>query len=187
MKKLVVLGVMALSVVGFSNTAVAQGKTGYINREVAIGLMPEAEKANTELQELQNALQDQGVKLAQELQEKDSTFVADSMKLTKVQKDLRKKDLFELYQKVQSWNQYIQDELEKRQQVLVAPIQTKLMDAIKAVAKESGYAYVLESTAVVVGPPGEDILPLVKKKLGIKDTGAVPATKPATGIKPVGQ
>ncbi len=184
MKKLVVLGVTVLSVMGFCNTAAAQGKTGYINREVAIGLMPEAEKANNELQELQTGLQEQGVQLAKELQEKDSAFVADSLKMNKVKKDLMKKDLFELYQKVQSWNQFIQEELEKKQQVLVAPIQTKLMNAIKDVAKESGYSYILDATAVIVGPPGEDVLPLVKKKLGIKDTPATPAK---TGTRPAGQ
>jgi outer membrane protein len=52
------------------------------------------------------------------------------------------------------------------------------MEAIKAVAKESNYAYVLDANSVLVGPPGEDVLPLVKKKLGIVDKAAAPA-KPA--------
>ncbi|MEP6675677.1 MAG: OmpH family outer membrane protein [Ferruginibacter sp.] len=181
MKKLVVLGIMAMSVLGFNTAASAQVKIGYINTEELIGSMPEAQKANAELEELQSALNDQGVKMAQELQEKDSIFVIDSVKLTKVQKDLRKKDLFELYQKVQGWSQYIQDELNKRQQTLVAPIRTKAFNTIKEVAKESGYSYVLDVQSVIVGPPGDDIIALVKKKMGIKDT---PATTPGTGTKP---
>ena len=185
MKKLVVLGITALSIMGFNNAAVAQGKIGYVNTEELISAMPEAQKANAELEELQGALNDQGVKMAQELQEKDSAFVADSLKMTKVQKDLRKKDLFELYQKVQGWSQYIQDELNKRQQTLVAPIRTKAFNTIKDVAKESGYSYVLDVQSVIVGPPGDDILELVKKKMGIKPGVTTPTTTPATTKPPV--
>ena len=53
-------------------------------------------------------------------------------------------------------------------------MRTKALDAIKAVAKENGYAYVLDNNAVLVGPPGDDILDLVKKKLGVKDAKPLP-------------
>jgi len=39
---------------------------------------------------------------------------------------------------------------------------------VQAVAKENGYTYVLTKEALLVSPPAEDILPLVKKKLGLK-------------------
>jgi outer membrane protein len=53
------------------------------------------------------------------------------------------------------------------------------MEAIKNVAKEKGYSYVLdESTnSLLVAPPGDDLLAAVKAKLGIKDPA--PAAKPA--------
>jgi hypothetical protein len=50
------------------------------------------------------------------------------------------------------------------------------MDAIKAVAKKNNYTYVLDVNSVIVGPPGDDIIGLVKKELGIKE--AAPATPP---------
>jgi outer membrane protein len=62
----------------------------------------------------------------------------------------------------------------------IAPLRTKAMEAIRAVAKESGYSYVLDINSVIVGPPGDDVLGLVKKKLGIKDA---PETKPAATPK----
>jgi outer membrane protein len=39
------------------------------------------------------------------------------------------------------------------------------------VAKENGYTYVFNSAEglILVAPPSDDILPLVKKKLGIKE------------------
>ena len=52
------------------------------------------------------------------------------------------------------------------------------MDAIKAVAKEAGYAYILDVSTIIVAPPGDDVIALVKKKLAIKDPAAATA-KPA--------
>ena len=42
--------------------------------------------------------------------------------------------------------------------------------AIKAVAKEKGYGYVLDSSVgvLLVSPAGDDLLPVVKTKLGLK-------------------
>ena len=159
--------------------AFAQGKTGYISTEELISVMPEAEKANTVLQDYQTSLQQQGQDYYRELSEKDSIFQADSAKLSPAAKDLRRNDLIALYQKVQGWNQTMQQMIQEKSQTLIAPIRSKAFDAIKAVAKESGYAYVLDASAVLVGPPGEDILPLVKKKLGIVDKPAGPG-----GVKP---
>ena len=39
---------------------------------------------------------------------------------------------------------------------------------VQQVAKENGYTYVFLKDALLVSPPAEDLLPLVKKKLGLK-------------------
>lgn len=83
-----------------------------------------------------------------------------------------------LYQKVQGWQQTSQQLVGEKQQTLLGPIQKKAIDAIKLVAKEAGYAYVLEAGTLLVSPPADDILPLVKKKLGIKDPAPAAAPKP---------
>ncbi|MBI3883594.1 MAG: OmpH family outer membrane protein [Sphingobacteriales bacterium] len=165
MKKLIVSGVMALAIF----TASAQNKIGYINTEELISTMPEAEKANTALQDYQTSLTQQGQDYLSELNEKDSIFVRDSAKLSPAAKELRRNDLIALYQKVQNWNQTMQQLLGEKQQALLVPIRSKALENIKAVAKENGYSYVLEQSALIVAPPAEDILPFVKKKMGIKE------------------
>ncbi len=175
MKKLVLTLVVAISVFGFTNTVSAQAKIGYISTEELIGSMPETEKANAQLQDYQSSLQQQGNDYYRELNEKDSLFQQDSARLSPAAKELRRNDLIALYQKVQGWNQTMQQMVQEKSQALITPIKAKAFEAVKATAKESGYAYVLESAAVLVGPPGEDILPLVKKKLGIADK---PAAQP---------
>jgi len=180
MKKVLLSLVVLMAMAGFSTVASAQGKIGYISTEELIGSMAETEAANTQLQDYQSSLQQQGNDYYRELNEKDSAFGADSARMTATQKELKRNDLIALYQKVQGWNQTMQQMIQEKSQSLIAPIRTKAQDAIKATAKENGYAYVLEEAAVLVGPPGDDILPLVKKKLGIgaAKPAAAPAKKP---------
>jgi outer membrane protein len=173
MKKLIVAGVMALSVFNAS----AQQKIGYVNTDELIGIMPEAEKADVELKDFQTALGQQGQDMMKELTAKDSIFVKDSAKLSPSMKEIKRKELIELYQRVQGWQTQAQELYQQEAQKKIAPIRDKAMDAIRVVAKENGYSYILDINAIIVAPPGDDVLPLVKKKLGIKDAPAKPAMK----------
>ncbi len=185
MKNLITAAVFIFSMFGLTDGAFSQNKIGYISTEELIGTMPEAEKANGQLQDYQTSLQQQGQDYNREFIEKDSIFGIDSAKLSPAAKELRRNDLIALYQKLQGWQQQSQQKLQEKSQELIVPIRAKAFEAIKTVAKESGYSYVLEAGTVLVGPPGEDILPLVKKKLGIKDKEAAPAkAAPPAGIKP---
>jgi outer membrane protein len=180
MKNLIVAVVFGISIFGLTGTAFSQNKIGYISTEELIGSMPEAEKANTELQEYQAALQQQGAAYYKELNELDSLFAKDSATMNKAIKELKRNDMIALYQKVQGWQQTTQQMIQEKQQTLLGPIQKKAIENIKLVAKENGYAYVLEAGTLLVSPPADDILPLVKKKMGIKETVPAPAgAKPA--------
>jgi outer membrane protein len=172
MKKLFAVVVFGVSILGLTNTAFSQNKIGYVNTEELIGAMPEAATATTQLQDYQAALQQQGNDYYAELQEKDSAFVKDSAKLSPAAKELRRTGLIELSQKVQGWQQVMQQKLQEKQQELLVPIRNKALETIKIVAKENGYTYILDQNSVIVGPPGEDVLALVKKKLNIKDAPA---------------
>ena len=180
MKKLAVAAVFVFSLFGLSDTAFSQSKIGYISTEELIGAMPETEAANSKLQDYQSSLQAQGNDYLKELSEKDSIFQKDSAKYSPTTRDLKRNDLIALYQKVQGWNQTMQQLVQAKSQELIVPIRNKAYETIKTVAKENAFTYVLEAQAVLVGPPGDDILPLVKKKLGIKETpaAAAPAIKP---------
>lgn len=173
MKKIFAAGLMVFAMYSAS----AQNKIGYINTDELIAVMPEAEKADNELKEYQASLAQQGQDLMKDLNDKDSIFVRDSAKLSPSMKEIKKNELMSLYQRVQSWNQQAQEMYQAEAQKKILPIREKAMEAIRSVAKESGYAYVLDANAVIVGPPGDDVLELVKKKLGIKAA----APKPAPG------
>ncbi len=53
---------------------------------------------------------------------------------------------------------------------MYSPILKKAEDAIKQVAKENNYSYVFDmgTGAVIYAQDSDDLMPLVKKKLGLK-------------------
>jgi outer membrane protein len=171
MKKLIVAGVMSLAVLF---NASAQNKLGYINTDELIGSMPEAAKAQTELKQYQDDLGQQYQDLVADFNAKDSIFSRDSAKLSPSLREIKRNELFALYQKVSGWQQQGQELYQQQAQKIGAPIREKAFQAIKSVAKENGYAYIFDINSIIVAPPGDDVIGLVKKKLGI--TAASPST-----------
>ena len=167
------LAVVALMSFG----ANAQNKIGYISTDELIGVMPEAEKADAELKEYKASLAQQGQDMMKELTDKDSLFVRDSAKLSASMKEIKKNELVSLYQRAQNWNQQAQEMYQQEAQKKIAPLRAKALEAIRAVAKENAYSYILDSNSVIVGPPGDDVLALVKKKLAIKEGPAATAPR----------
>ncbi len=180
MKKLLLGAVMALGMM----SATAQTKIGYINTDELMSIMPEAAKINSELNEYQTTLQQQGLTLQKEAETKRDQFFKDSASFSNSKKEIIREELVKLYTRLQNYDQEIQEKAQQYAQTKIAPLKTKALDAIKTVAKEKGYTYVIDeaSSSLLVMPPGDDLLPAVKTKLGIKDAPQAPAgTRPAGG------
>ncbi len=178
MKKLLFAGAMALSMF----TATAQGKLGYINANELISTMPEAAKAQKDLQDLQASLQQTYQDYTIDFNTLDSTFAADSAKLTIGMREIKRKDLVAKFQTIQGFQQNSQEQMQAAQEKALAPIREKAFNAIKTVAAEKGYTYIFNEENLLVAPQGDNILPFVKAKLGI--AAPKPAAPRATPAKP---
>lgn len=177
MKKLIVVVVMAL---GFFSAS-AQAKIGYINTDELMSLMPEAKQINADLIEFQNSLQLQGQALQTEADNKRDQYFKDSTGYSASMKEIKRGELVTLYTRLQNYDQEAQDKANQYAQTKVGPVRDRAMEAIRNVAKEKGYTYVIDDSSkiLLVMPPGDDLLPAVKTKLGIKDPA--PAVKPPAG------
>lgn len=177
MKKLLLGTVMAFGILSAS----AQTKIGYINLDELMSLMPEAAKINSDLNEYQTSIQQQGLALKVEADKKRDQYYLDSLKLTPSMKEIRTEELYKLYARLNNYDQEAQEKVNQYAQGKIAPVQAKATDAIKQVAKEKGYSYVIDDAnkVLLVMPQGDDLLPFVKTKLGIKDP--VPAAAPTKG------
>lgn len=179
MKKIITLGLMIMGIVGLSNATQAQGKLGYISADEIMVLMPESAKADTQLNQYQQALYAAAQEQQNTFNDAVAKFYKDSLTMNPSLKEVKRTELQTQAAALGGADQRIQQQMQQKQQDLVAPIQKKLLAAIQEVAKENGYTYVFPKEALLVAPPGDDIAGLVKKKLGLKAT-----TTPAPKIPP---
>jgi outer membrane protein len=154
----------------------AQSKIGYISLQELISAMPEYKKAQAEMQDYQKALVQQGNDYQQAFMLKQKSMADDSSKWTSAVKEVKKKELNELYIKWTNFvNQEAQQMMNQHEQELLAPIQDKAVTTSQAVAKENGYTYILPKEQLIAFPAADDILQLVFKKLNIAPATAAPA------------
>jgi outer membrane protein len=169
MKKIVTVLVVVMGLMLTGKSTNAQNKIGYVSMQELITSMPEYKKADTAMNEFQTALGQNYDDMVKEYNEQAALLAGkDTLKFTAAQLELKKKAVGELLQKLQGWQTQAQQLAQQKNQELIAPIQKKALEAIQAVAKENGFTYVIQKEQLLVSPPTEDILPLVKKRLGIK-------------------
>src|SRR5664279_2499653 len=171
MKKIVAIVLFAATFTLAGNRLQAQttNKFGFISLSELITSMPEYKKADSSMQDYQSALNQNFEDMKREFNEKDSMLSSkDTAKYTKAQIEIKRKQLGELYMKLQGYQQQAGQLYQQKQQDLMAPIQRKAAEIVGTVAKENGYTYVFLKDALLVSPPADDLLPVVKKKLSLK-------------------
>jgi outer membrane protein len=180
MKKFLTAAFITVTALVTTSQVNAQTKIGYISTEELVSIMPETAKADSNLQQYRTALIQNAQEKQSSLESAIEKFNKDSSTMTISVKDVKRGELQKMLNDLQSEDQRIQQQLQQRQQELIAPINKKAFDAIQAVAKENGYSYIFEKGALLVAPPGEDVLALVAKKLNVK----VPASRSAQTAPP---
>ena len=73
--------------------------------------------------------------------------------------------------KVEQFRQTATQDLQRQQEQLMAPIQSKINDAVKAVGAEGGYTFIFPSEPSLIlyqGTDVTDVTAAVKAKLGLK-------------------
>jgi outer membrane protein len=175
MKKLILSICVICSVMG----AASAQKMGYINGEELMSVMPEFERSQKDLTEYGEVLVLQKQELEARVVELDSLLTkTDTIKMGKAKLALLKKEFGEKYVEYQQFDQKAQQEIEQKRATLLEPVRKKALETIQAVAKESNITYVFDKSALIVSPPGDDMLGLCKKKLNIVDK-----PKTAQGVK----
>jgi outer membrane protein len=182
MKKLKVL-VAAVCLVLVSNVSQAQTKIGYIDAETVLYLMPDVAKIDSLMRIYQtDSIGKEYTSLVQTYQYKDSVFRDSAHPLPAAVKEQYQKDLFQLTQTLQGWQEIAQQAYQNKQNQLLAPVMRRINEAINAVAKEKGYTHVLSREALLVAPDADNLLQAVAKKLNVTvPPQLLPGYKPPVG------
>jgi outer membrane protein len=167
MKKIVLF--LACGLV-FGNMAFAQTKLGYINSAELLKMMPEAKKADSNIQAYTKTFQDQLQSMSKEYEKKVQDYQAGEKTMTDAIKEVKVKEIQDLQGRMEAFNQSAQEKVDKKREELLKPVLDKADKAIKDVAKEKAYDYVFDSSvgSLLYAKDSDNILPLVKAKLGIK-------------------
>ncbi len=169
-----ILGVLLIAVLISGSSVYAQKsdyKFGHINSSELLSVMPERDSARIEIQNYSQMLQQEMEAMQVELQNKYTTYMEKQETYSDLVKQSKEQEINEMQQRIQSFNQTAQQDLQQKEAELFQPIMDKAQNAIEKVAKDNGFTYVFDLGAgglLYFSDQSIDILPLVKKELGIE-------------------
>lgn len=167
MIKLVAVVAFLLTAMGVS----AQVKLGHIETQKLIQAMPEMAAARKTMETKQAEIEKELTNMQEQFKVKLDEYSKNGKTMSDVIRASKEQELQELQQRIQSFQQIAMDNLEKTQAELMQPIMDKALNAIKAVGKENGFTYIFDMSQGGIlfnADNTEDVLPLVKKKLGLQ-------------------
>ncbi len=147
----------------------AQNKFGYIDSQELLILMPERDAAEKEVQEFAKTLESQLSSMTAEYQQRVEDYQKNESTYTDLVKQDKIAEITGLEQRIQTFQQNAQQSLQIKEQELLEPILTKARNAIEEVAQEGNYTYIFDKSigSILYAKESENVLPLVKKKLGL--------------------
>ncbi len=169
MKHLAKLVIVSILILGAS-VAQAQ-KFGHINFEELIESMPEKQKALDSLQkeynEVKNLIEEMSVEFNKKLMNAQNSYET----MSKTSQEMLEKELQESQARIQQFQTSAEERLMKRREELLNPIIDKAEVAVKKVAEREGFMYIYDvskgSQVLYYSSKSIDVMPLVKKELGI--------------------
>ncbi len=168
MKNLVLALALALTT---TPAALAQTtKLGHIDRQQLMLLLPERKDAEAKMQAFAKTLDERLKAMGAEYEAKVADAQSRAESMTQTEKEIAVREIGELEQRIQAAQEKAQQDLAKQEEELLKPMVDRTNAAIADVAAANNFAYVFDVStgSVLYYQKGEDILPLVKAKLGIQ-------------------
>jgi len=143
-------------------------KYGHVNSTDIMQAMPGIDSVQIKIAEFQKSLETLYENMANEFQTKNDKFNKDAGTMSSAVRKVREDELVALQNRIQEFQMNVQDDLEEEYLRLIAPFKEKVQKAINDVAKDNKYSYIFDTQILLYYDGGDDVTPLVKKKLGIK-------------------
>jgi outer membrane protein len=148
-------------------------KLGHINSQELFLAMPESDSAQKKLEAAKNLMQSTLEQLQVEFNKKYEDYNKLTQEPTSSELILKTKEdeLRSLQERIQTFQQQAEQDLGNQRTTLFKPIQDKAVKAVNDVAAENGFTYIFDTAGgalVYTSPDSQDILALVKAKLGLK-------------------
>ena len=163
MKKIIIAMMLVLPLM-----ASAQ-KFGHVNTQELFAQMPEVNQVKLKMDTIQSQYENQLASMNEEIQRKYQDYQQNEATMPEAIKQMRQQELQEMQGRLQTFYQTAEQDIQRKQQELLAPVHEKMTKAIKTVGEREGYTYIFDSAAMVhIGNDATDVTPAIKKELGIK-------------------
>jgi outer membrane protein len=148
-------------------------KFGHIDLQALVQVMPERAAAEEEFNKFQGELEEILGEMQQDYNTKLSEFEQMGSDISEIKRNAKVAEIQDIQQRIQNYQVTAQQQIQQKQNELLAPVFEKAENAIEEVAKEKGLIYVFDSgqgnrTILYKSNQSLDILPLVKAKMGIE-------------------
>lgn len=166
LKITLILTLMLATTTAWSQTGL---KIGHIDSQALIELMPEKDSVEAKLIAYQRSLEDQIGAMYIEYQNKVADYTNNIDGMSDIIKQTKEREIADLETRIQEFQAGAERDFGMKQQELYDPLITKAKNAINEVALANGFTYILDVSmgTVLFFESGEDVLPLVKAKLGL--------------------
>jgi outer membrane protein len=173
MKK-ILISLFVLTFIFAGGTLKAQSqKIGHINMQELVQALPEYDSAQSKLQKLAKEMDSNYQQMQVEFNKKYEEYTKNSKDFNDLVKSTKEAELQDLSKRMQEFQTSAQQKLQEQNQKFLKPILDKANKAIADIARENKFTYVLDTppqgTVVYTGADAIDLMPLVKKKLGLPE------------------
>ena len=148
----------------------AQNNFGYINTDLIVTEMKETKEVGNKLRTIGESYDEEFKELYSEYDTKRKKYESESTLKTETINRSRAQELSGMEERMQEFRQNASQELQNKQNELMAPVIAKMNKAISEVAKENGIDFVFDTAQRNLAYSNDkyNLLKKVKKKLGIK-------------------
>ena len=145
-------------------------KLGHINSNELMQIMPGRDSAQSVLEKEVSDLEQTLKSMQEELEKRYNEYQAGQAGWSDLIKQTKQSELQDMSARIEQFQKNAQQQLQTREAEVLKPIIDRAKKAIEDVAKENGYTYIFDAGVgtLLYSQDSDDIMPMVKKKLGLK-------------------
>jgi len=169
--RILLLFFVSVCCAGFSASAQSVLKIGHVNIQELVQKHPDTDSIHAVVEQEAKDMEDVFTDMQKQQQEKMEAFEAESDGYSDFMRQTKQQELLELAQKIERFNQTANQQIRNRNIELLQPIYNEVNEAIKTVAKENKFTYILDVSAgsvAYISADSEDITARVLEVLNSK-------------------
>ncbi|MCK9168665.1 MAG: OmpH family outer membrane protein [Bacteroidia bacterium] len=155
---------------GINTQAQNKAKFGHINFAELYAMMPGQDTVKVLYEAYAKDIQSQFQVMQSEYETKLMDYQQNSGAMSDIIRETKEKEIIDLQNRIEAFQYSAQEKMTNKENQLTAPMIEKARKAVEEVAKENAYTYIFNSSEglILYAEPADNVMPLVKKKLGIQ-------------------